>query len=186
MVRARLRLGSVWTRLVSACLGSLWLRLGAALPASARLHLARPCPSWLCSGWLDSPRFGFGLGRPGEARGSQRRPGGARILILCSKSIHPRLYGGEKDSLWVGLGSGFAGLGPGSEQLASARHGQGSAQLCPSRPGSLWLCLAWLGCGRAGSARLGLGSGAALPGFGLRFWDSFFLSGINQNRPGKL
>ena len=51
----------------------------------------------------------------------------------------------------------------------------GSAQLCPSRPGFTWLCLAWPGCGRAGWARLGLGSGSALPGLGLHFGDSFFL-----------
>ena len=57
------------------------------------------------------------------------------------------------------LGSGLAGLGPGSAQLASARRGQGSAWLCPSRPGSAWFGLAWLCSGWLGSAWLGFGLG---------------------------
>ena len=104
------------------------------------------------------------------------------MLILWCKSIHPRPYGGKKKSSWLRLGSGLAWLGPGSAQLASARHDQGSSRLCPSRPGSAWLGLEWPGSVRAGSALLGLGSGSAVPGLSPHFGDSFFLSSVNQNR----
>ena len=75
------------------------------------------------------------------------------------------------------LGSDRARL---SSLLASARHGQGSARLCPFRPGSTWLGLARLGSVRAGSARLGLSSGSALPSSGTGCRDLIFLSSFNS------
>ena len=105
------------------------------------------------------------------------------MLILWCKSIHPRPYGGKTNSSWLRLGSGLAGLGPGSAQLASARHDQGSSRLCPCRLGSARLGLEWPGSVRAGSALLGLGLGSAVPGLSPHFGDAFFLSGFNQILP---
>ena len=61
---------------------------------------------------------------------------------------------GKINSVWLGLGSGLARLGPGSSQLASAL-GLGSALpvaawLHLARPGAAWLCSCWLGPAQLG------------------------------------
>ena len=99
------------TGLVSACLGSSWLgsaRLCPFRPGSTWLGMARPGSVQAVSARLVSASA---CGGPGEAGEAQGRPGEAETLILCSKTIHPRLYGGKKNVILalarLGIGCDF-------------------------------------------------------------------------------